>query len=181
MPPDLPVPIDDGACAHLGGVRIPHVSLPSTAGRIVQLDRLTAPRTIIYCYPMTAVPGTPLPEGWDLIPGARGCTPESCAFRDNHEELAELGADVFGLSTQTADYQKELAARLHLPFEVLSDAGFHFCDALHLPTFNVTGRRLIRRLTLVVRNGAIEVVFYPVYPPDTHANEVIAWLHDHPS
>jgi peroxiredoxin len=180
LPADLPKPIDDGACDHLTGIRMPPVSLSSTAGRMVDLGRLTAPRTVIYCYPMTGVPGKPLPNGWDMIPGARGCTPQSCSFRDHHRELAELGAEVFGLSTQETDYQREMVERLHLPFEVLSDAEFKLCGALRLPTFEVEGMRLIKRLTLIVRDLMIETVFYPVFPPDQSANQVIEWLSQNP-
>ena len=118
LPPDLPKPVNDGACDHLPGTRVPPITLPSTSGRMVNLGALTAPRTVIYCYPRTGVPGEPLPEGWDMIPGARGCTPQACDFRDHHRELADLGADVFGLSTQTTEYQREMAERLHLPFDV---------------------------------------------------------------
>jgi peroxiredoxin len=180
LPADLPKPIDDGACDHLTGMRMPPVSLSSTAGRMVDLHRLTAPRTVIYCYPMTGVPGKPLPDGWDMIPGARGCTPQSCSFRDHHRELVELGAEVFGLSTQRTDYQREMVERLHLPFEVLSDAEFTLCRALRLPTFEVEGMRLIKRLTLIVRDRVIETVFYPVFPPDGRANQVIEWLSQNP-
>lgn len=180
LPPDLPRPVDDGACDHLPGMRMPSVSLPSTAGRVVNVGDLPAGRTVIYCYPMTGVPGKPLPEGWDMIPGARGCTPQSCAFRDHHRDLAALGAAVFGLSTQTTDYQQEMVARLHLPFEVLSDAAFALCEALRLPTFEVDGMRLIKRLTLVVRDGTIETVFYPVFPSNENAGQVIAWLERNP-
>jgi peroxiredoxin len=176
LPADLPRPIDDGACNHLPGMRMPSVTLPSTAGRMVDLAALPASRTIIYCYPMTGVPGRPLPAGWDLIPGARGCTPQACAFRDHHRELGELGAGVFALSTQSSDYQREMAERLHLPFEVLSDAELRFARALSLPLFEVEGNELIKRLTLVVRGGVIEHVFYPVFPPDQSANEVVQWL-----
>jgi peroxiredoxin len=176
LPPDLPRPVDDGACAHLPGTAMPRVALPSTAGRDVDLGSLPPGRTVIYCYPMTGVPGRPLPDGWDAIPGARGCTPEACAFRDHHRELADLGAGVFGLSTQTTEYQREMAERLHLPFEVLSDADLRLAIALRLPTFEVESMRLIRRLTLVVRDGTIEHVFYPVFPPDGHAGEVVRWL-----
>jgi peroxiredoxin len=133
-------------------------------------------RTLIYCYPRTGVPGEDLPDGWDAIPGARGCTPQACAFRDHQGDLASLDASVFGLSTQDTAYQRELADRLHLPFEILSDAQFRLTNALRLPTFEVDGMRLIRRLTLVVRGGTIEHVFYPVYPPDAHADEVLRWL-----
>ena len=133
-------------------------------------------RTLIYCYPRTGVPGEDLPDGWDAIPGARGCTPQACAFRDHEGDLAGLGASVFGLSTQDTAYQRELADRLHLPFEILSDAQFRLTNALRLPTFEVDGMRLIRRLTLIVRGGTIEHVFYPVFPPDAHAEEVVRWL-----
>jgi len=162
LPSDLPAPIDDGACRHLPGMRVPSVVLPSTAGRMVDMGSLGAARTVIYCYPRTGVPGQALPQGWDAIPGARGCTPQTCSFRDHYAELAALGAEVFGLSTQTTDYQREMVQRLHVPYEVLSDANFRFCEALRLPTFEVEGMRLVKRLTLVIRNGIIETVFYPM-------------------
>jgi peroxiredoxin len=177
-PPDLPRPVDDGACDHLPGMAMPAVALPSTAGRMVDLSALPPGRTVIYAYPRTGEPGKPVPEGWDAIPGARGCTPQSCAFRDHHAELAALGAGVFGLSTQTTDYQREMAERLHLPFEVLSDADFRLTEALRLPTFEAAGMRLLKRLTLIVRDGSIEHVFYPVFPPDRSAEEVLAWLRE---
>ena len=180
LPSNLPPPVDDGACDHLRGLAVPSVRLPSTADRLVDLAALGAERTVIYCYPRTGRPGEPLPDGWDTIPGARGCTPQSCAFRDHHRELADLGAKVYGLSTQTTDYQREMAERLHLPFEVLSDAGFAFTDALRLPTFEADGMRLIKRLTLIVRDQRIEQVFYPVFPPNESAARVIGWLERHP-
>jgi peroxiredoxin len=180
LPSDLPAPVDDGACDHLPGLAMPPVRLPSTAGRLVDLGALGAARTVIYCYPRTGRPGERLPNGWDAIPGARGCTPQSCAFRDHHRELADLCAEVYGLSTQTTEYQREVAERLHLPFEVLSDARFALTDALRLPTFEVDGMRLIKRLTLVVRDGRIEHVFYPVSPPNESAAQVIDWLQRHP-
>jgi len=176
LPAELPRPIDDGACKHLPGMRMPSLTLASTAGRLVDVGALPPGRTVIYCYPMTGVPGRPLPAGWDLIPGARGCTPQSCGFRDHHGELAELGAGVFGLSAQTSEYQREMAERLHLPFEVLSDAELRLVRALSLPLFEVEGMQLIKRLTLVVRDGVIEHVFYPVFPPDRSAAEVLDWL-----
>jgi peroxiredoxin len=147
---------------------------------MVDLSNLSALRTVIYCYPMTGVPGKPLPEGWDMIPGARGCTPQTCSFRDQHQELLQLEAELFGLSTQTTEYQREMADRLHLPFEVLSDAEFRLCDAMRLPTFEVGGMRLVKRLTLVVRGGRVEHVFYPVFPPNESANQVLRWLREHP-
>jgi peroxiredoxin len=180
LPSGLPAPVDDGACAHLPGLAMPPIRLPSTAGRLVDLGALRAGRTVIYCYPRTGRPGEPLPDGWDAIPGARGCTPQSCAFRDHHRELADLEAEVYGLSTQTTEYQREMAERLHLPFEVLSDARFALSDALRLPTFEVEGMRLIKRLTLIVRDQRIEHVFYPVFPPDGSAAQVIRWLGRHP-
>ena len=176
LPPDLPKPVNDGACDHLPGMRVPPITLPSTSGRMVNLGALTAPRTVIYCYPRTGVPGEPLPEGWDMIPGARGCTPQACDFRDHHRELTDLGADVVGLSTQTTEYQREMAERLHLPFDVLSDAEFQFCATLRLPTFEVEGMRLVKRLTLIIRNGMIETALYPVFPPNQSAEQVIQWL-----
>jgi peroxiredoxin len=180
LPPDLPRPIDDGASDHLVGMLMPQISLPSTAGRMVDLSNLGGLRTVIYCYPMTGVPGKPLPEGWDMIPGARGCTPETCGFRDHHQALLELRAGVFGLSTQTTEYQQEMASRLRLPFEILSDAQFRFRDSLSLPTFTVEGVRLLKRLTLIVRDGRIEHDFYPVFPPNENAAHVMRWLRDHP-
>ena len=180
LPPNLPRPIDDGAADHLIGMRVPKVSLVSTGGRRVDLSTLGAPRTIIYCYPRTGVPGEPLPEGWDRIAGARGCTPQTCGFRDHHHGLKELSAELFGLSTQTTEYQREMAERLHLAFEILSDSEFEFTNALCLPTFEVTGTRLLKRLTLIIRDGLIEHVFYPIFPPDKSADEVLGWLRAHP-
>jgi peroxiredoxin/putative intracellular protease/amidase len=180
LPADLPVPVDDGACRHLPGLPVPAIKLRSTKDRWVDLSAERAPRVVVYCYPRTGVPGQPLLPGWDAIPGARGCTPETCAFRDHHEELKKLGADVFGFSTQTTEYQKEMAERLHLPFEVLSDPDLAFVHALRLPTFDIEGMTLVKRLTLVLSERRIEKVFYPVFPPDKHAAEVIEWLRAHP-
>jgi peroxiredoxin len=180
LPDDLPMPVDDGACAHLPDQAMPRLRLASTAGGTVDLAELSAPRTVLYCYPRTGVPGQQLPSGWDAIPGARGCTPQSCGFRDHHAELLALGADVYGVSTQPTDYQQEMAARLHLPFAVLSDADCALADALMLPTFIVDGMRLIKRLTLIVRDGRIETVFYPVFPPDRSAATVVEWLGNNP-
>ncbi len=181
LPSDLPQPVDDGAADHLVGMAMPSVSLPSTAGSLVNLAKLTAPRTVLYCYPMTGVPGKALPKGWNEIPGARGCTPQACSFRDHHRELLELNAEVFGLSTQTSEYQREAVTRLHLPFEMLSDADFQLCNALRLPAFEVNGARLLKRLTMIIREARIEHVFYPVFPPDQSANQVIDWLKRTPS
>jgi peroxiredoxin len=182
LPSNLPVPADDGAAKHLAGMRVPAITLTSTAGRQVNLADLGSERTVIYCYPRTGAPGQPVPKGWDEIPGARGCTPESCGFRDHYQQLRKLKTQVFGLSTQTTEYQQEMVARLHLPFEVLSDADFALTNALRLPTFEFDGVRLLKRLTLVLSDGKIEKVFYPVFPPDKHPEQVIAWLeHRQPS
>jgi peroxiredoxin len=175
LPPNLPVPQDDGACAHLPGKRLPDIDLLATSGQFINLHR-QAGLTVIYVYPLTGRPGVALPPGWDEIPGARGCTPESCGFRDRHAELRALGRDVFGLSSQSTDYQREVHDRLHLTFDLLSDQAFEFADSLSLPTFSVSGMRLLRRITLVARSGVIQHVFYPIFPPDRHAEEVVSYL-----
>ena len=180
LPPNLPVPKDDGAAGHLKGKALPNLALPSTSNRLVNLSAVAAPRVVIYCYPMTGQPGKALPPGWDEIPGARGCTPETCGFRDHHKDLVRLGAEVYGLSTQDTTYQQEMVKRLEVPFEVLSDDHLSFAGALGLPTFVAGGMTLLKRLTIVARGGRIEHVFYPVFPPDAHAQEVIAWLERHP-
>ena len=172
LPEDLPIPIDDGACNHLPGMQLPSVLLMSTTGRAVDLAKISG-RTIVYCYPRTGRPEKDLPQGWNEIPGARGCTPQSCAFRDHYQELRMLGVEVFGLSTQDSAYQREAAERLHLPFSLLSDERLIFTKALNLPTFEVASLTLIRRLTLVIRDGFVEHVFYPVFPPDKNADNVI--------
>jgi peroxiredoxin len=179
LPPNLPRPKDDGAARHLKGMALPDLELPSTANRRVNLSKIAAPRVVIYAYPMTGRPDRQLPQGWDDIPGARGCTPETCGFRDHHKDLAKLKTEVFGLSTQDTPYQQEMVKRLEVPFEVLSDEHLALTRALKLPTFTVDGMTLMKRLTLVVKNGRIEHVFYPVFPPDKHAEEVIAWLKRH--
>lgn len=186
LPADLPVPQDDGAAAHLVGLAMPPIALPSTSGEPMRVDTVPAgfSRLVIYAYPMTGLPGVTLPDGWDEIPGARGCTPESCGFRDHAAELAALGAAVAGLSTQSAGYQQEAAGRLRLPFPLLSDADLALTDALRLPTFGIDlapdydgggHRLLLKRVTLVVSDGVIEKVFYPIFPPGQHAEEVLAW------
>ncbi|MDP8948176.1 MAG: peroxiredoxin [Actinomycetota bacterium] len=175
LPPGIPAPSDDGAADHLPGMRLPSVPLSSTSGATVDLRALSG-GTVVYCYPMTGRPDRGLPQGWDEIPGARGCTPQSCSFRDHHAELGELGARVFGLSTQSTGYQREAVGRLHLPFELLSDEDLAFAGALSLPTFEADGMILIKRLTLIIGDGRIEKVFYPVFPPGKNAEEVLAWL-----
>jgi peroxiredoxin len=178
VPDGLPAPVDDGACDHLPGTRVPPVELPAASGRRVRLDALPG-RTVVYCYPRTGTPGEDPPPGWDAIPGARGCTPETCAFRDNHGGFVDLGVRVLGVSTQTTAEQREMADRLAVPFEVLSDADLRLARALDLPTFEVAGMTLIKRLTLVLDDGAVTHAFYPVFPPDRHATEVLAWLGSH--
>jgi peroxiredoxin len=181
LPPNLPVPTDDGACKHLPGLPVPSMKLRSTRDRSVDLAAARDGRVVVYCYPRTGRPNEPLLPGWDDIPGARGCTPETCAFRDHHQDLRKLGAEVFGFSTQTTEYQKEMVERLHVPFEVLSDVDLRFVHALRLPTFEITGLTLVKRLTLVIAHQRIEKVFYPIFPPDKHAAEVIEWLRVHPA
>ncbi|MFF3917615.1 MerR family transcriptional regulator [Streptomyces sp. NPDC001852] len=181
LPADLPVPEDDGAAAHLAGMKVPSLALLDTAGRTIRLDTLGSRRTVIYVYPLTGRPGTDLPEGWNSIPGARGCTPESCGFRDHFHDLLEAGAGrVYGLSSQDTDYQREVVERLGLPFDMLSDPALDLAGTLGLPTFEVEGMRLFRRLTLVLRAGVIEHVFYPVFPPNEHARQVLTWLRENP-
>lgn len=181
LPSDLPAPTDDGAADHLPGVHLPALALPATDGSSVRLDRLPG-RTVLYLYPRSGRPGVDLPDGWDAIPGARGCTPESCGFRDHFAELRAAGAaGVYGLSSQDTAYQAELADRLRLPFAILSDDELRLADALRLPTFEVEGRRLYKRLTLVVDAGRVTHAFYPIFPPDEHAAQVLAWLREHPA
>jgi peroxiredoxin len=186
LPPNLPVPVDDGACDHLAGIRLPSIALPSTSGGVVDLSAMKE-RTVVYVYPRTGRPDQEVPKGWDEIPGARGCTPQSCAYRDHHGEFAALGVRVFGLSTQTTEYQREAVMRLHLPFALLSDKDLALTRALRLPTFEFAWSfgdqpaELIKRLALVLRDGRIEHVFYPVFPPDKNAEQVHAWLVQHPS
>jgi peroxiredoxin len=176
LPEDLPVPGDDGGARHLTGLALPNLELPATDGSAVNLSRLPG-RTIVYLYPRTGRPGQAMPTGWNAIPGARGCTPQSCSFRDHFNELRALGvAQIYGLSTQDSAYQREAVARLDLPFAILSDADLKFQRALRLPTFAVDGMVLLKRMALVIDNGAITKVFYPVFPPDRNAAEVVAWL-----
>jgi peroxiredoxin len=176
LPDDLPAPRDDGAARHLIGMPLPDIALAATDGAQVNLSKLTG-RTVVYVYPRTGQPGQALPTGWDAIPGARGCTPQSCSFRDHFGELKRLGvAALFGLSTQDSAYQREAAERLHLPFAILSDAGLKLTRAMRLPTFAVDGMTLLKRMAWVIDDGRITKVFYPVFPPDRSAAEVVDWL-----
>ena len=174
-PADLPPPVDDGAAAHLTGMLLPDLVLPATDGTAVDLAAVPD-RWVFYIYPMTGRPGVPLPDGWDAIPGARGCTPQACSFRDHYAELESLGAGVFGLSAQTPEYQREARDRLHLPYQLLSDSALQLKRLLRLPTFTAGGMELYKRLTLIVEDGCIVKTFYPVFPPDQNVDEVIAWL-----
>jgi peroxiredoxin/DNA-binding transcriptional MerR regulator len=182
LPANLPVPQDDGAAGHLPGLLPPRIELPATGGGVVRPDAPGPGRTVLYIYPLTGRPDTDVPEGWDAIPGARGCTPEACDFRDHHQDLLDAGAGrVFGLSSQDTGYQSELAGRLRLPFQMLSDPALSLAAALNLPTFQAGSLTLFKRITLIIKDGRIEHVFYPIYPPSEHAQQVLAWLHANPS
>jgi peroxiredoxin len=181
LPADLPEPVDDGGADHLKGLAFPSLTLPSSSGEDVDLATAAQGTLVLYCYPRTGRPGEPLPAGWDQIPGARGCTPQSCAFRDHFAELEALGARVVGLSAQSLDEQTEFALRVELPYPVLSDPRLELAKALRLPTFEVAGMHLYRRLTLIARRGEIVKVFYPVFPPDRNAADVASWLSVHPA
>ena len=180
LPPNIPIPQDDGAAAHLAGMTLPDLALPATqnaqSAAHVNLSKLKG-RTVLYVYPRTGVPGVDLPPGWNDIPGARGCTPQSYSFRDHFGELQRLGvAHLFGLSTQDTAYQQEAATRLHLPFAILSDEKLALTKALNLPTFTTSGMTLLKRMALVIDDGVITKTFYPVFPPDKNAEEVVVWL-----
>jgi peroxiredoxin len=176
LPDNLPIPLNDGGADHLVGLTLPPVTLAATDGASVDLGAISG-LGVLYFYPRTGRPDEPLPEGWDMIPGARGCTPQSCAFRDHYAELQALGVSaVFGISTQTTAYQAEAAARLHLPFALLCDEERKLAQALRLPMMEVAGMVLNRRLTLIVEAGRIVKVFYPIFPPDRNAGDVIAAL-----
>lgn len=179
LPDELPVPLDDGSADHLVGLAVPHLSFPSTQGRIVDVGELAQTGLVLYLYPRTGRPDEALPEGWDQTPGARGCTPQSCAFRDRYGDFAQYGVSLAGLSAQTTEYQREAAGRLQLPFPLLADPQLQLAGALKLPTFTIGGMILYKRLTLVAREGRILHVFYPVFPPDENAAEVLSWLAEH--
>ena len=176
FPTDLPVPQDDGACSHLPGSQIPSIPLSDTAGQPVDIAALPG-LTIVFCYPRTGAPGETITDDWNAIPGARGCTPQACSFRDELAELRRLGVkNVFGVSTQDTSYQAEARDRLHLPYELLSDEDLVYAKALGLPTFEWQGKSLIKRLALAVEDAKVIHVFYPVFPPDSNAKEVAKWL-----
>jgi len=175
LPDGLPVPADDGLAAHLTGMQLPDILLEATNGLFINLADFKR-SVVIYVYPLTGQPNVALPSGWDEIPGARGCTPQACDFSNHYQTLNALDAEVFGLSTQVSAYQLEFKNRLHLPFDLLSDDTLKLKQSLGLPTFSVDGMTLYKRLTLVAKNQQIEKVFYPVFPPNEHASQVIHWL-----
>ena len=178
LPADLPVPEDDGAAAHLVGTRVPRLELPTTDQRALDLAAAAQQLLVLYVYPRTGKPGEELPTGWDDIPGARGCTPQACAFRDLHAEIVTAGAHTLGLSAQPVAEQHEVVERLGLPYALASDPLLTVAEALGLPTFEVDGMRLYKRITLIAEGGEIVKVFYPVFPPDRNAAEVLEWLQD---
>jgi peroxiredoxin len=181
LPRDLPVPVDDGASDHLRGAVVPPIVLPATSGAAVDLAALACAPAVLFFYPRTGEKGVPAGPEWDLIPGARGCTPQSCGFRDLHDEFRALGVRVAGVSTQTTAYQREFVERNHVPFDLLSDAALELTRALRLPTFEFAvasggPTTLIRRMAWYLEAGAIQQVWYPVFPPDKNAETVLAWL-----
>jgi peroxiredoxin len=181
LPPDLPVPVDDGAADHLEGTELPSLRLPSARGGEVDLAELGAGLLVVYVYPHTGVPGEASPAGWNDFPGARGCTPQSCAYRDAAAEFAALGAELAGLSAQDSGEQRDFAVREHIDYPLLSDSGLVLAERLRLPTFDLAGSRFYRRLTFIARAGRIEKVFYPVFPPDSDSAGALGWLREHKS
>ncbi len=181
QPMDLPIPTDDGAADHLPASKVPELLLTSTLGGQLDLGEVTQRLTVIYIYPRTGVPGEPLPEGWNEIPGARGCTPQSCAFRDHLLELTAYGVSVLGLSAQSPAEQREFALREQIPYPLLSDPALRLAAALTLPTFEVDGRQFYRRLTFIAREQRIAKVFYPIFPPRQNASQVLSWLAAQPA
>ncbi len=179
LPKNLPEPVDDGGCDHLIGMPMPNIELLASNGEMINLTQLANERIVLYAYPMMASSYTVMPKDWDMIPGARGCTPQACDFRDHYKELVRLGVRVFGLSTQPHEQQVEASNSLHLPFPLLTDTEYKFTNALNLPTFTIDDQHLLKRHTLIIAAGYIEYVFYPVFPPNKHADEVINWLHEH--
>lgn len=175
LPDNLPIPTDDGACDHLKDKFLPNLKLQTTANRFINLSDLQKP-TVLFFYPRTGEPSKPAPPDWDIIPGARGCTPQSCGFRDLHSEFNSLGYQVFGVSSQSTEYQQEFVTRNHIPFEIISDENFELTETLTLPTFTYNGVKLLKRMAWVVNHGKIETVFYPVFPPNENASRVLEWL-----
>ena len=176
LPDDLPVPDDDGACNHLTNFTIPPISLPNQDGNLLRLNRLDTFKIVLYCYPMTGRPDRSLPPNWDLIPGARGCSPQTCDFRDNYDEIVSLNAIPIGVSTQLVDDLKEMVTRLGVIYDVVSDINLEFAKKLTLPTFNIEDKVFLKRTTLIIKKSVIKKIFYPIFPPNKHVHEVIEWL-----
>ena len=176
LPSDLPVPKDDGACKHLLNTNLPLVSLANQGGNLLKLKRNDTFRIVLYCFPMTGHPEKSLPRDWNNIPGARGCTPQTCSFRDHYDDLMKLNAIPIGLSTQSVEDLKEMTNRLKIPYDIISDANLQFANLIKLPTFKVDEKVFIKRLTLIIQSSIIIKVFYPVFPPDLHVKDVINWL-----
>ena len=172
LPDDLPIPQDDGAADHLQGTKLDSLILSATNGSKIDLSKLSG-ITVVFIYPMTGVPGVALPDGWDDIPGARGCTPQACSYRDNYDELEKHVDNLFGLSVQSNEYQKELKERVELPYEILSDSDFKFANSLNLPTFEANSMKLLKRLTLIIKDGVIIKMHYPVFPSNKDVNWVL--------
>lgn len=179
LPDDLPEPVDDGTADHLAGSTVPSIVLTSTDNEEIDLSMMSS-RTVVYAYPMSGPDNTGLPDNWDSIPGARGCSPQHCSLRDHHEDLQALGVDVYGLATQPVDYLRSEVGRLHLPYPLLSDDDLVFADAVGLPRFDVqaAGRVVLKRTTLIISGGVVEHVFYPVFPPHQSAQQVMEWLRE---
>ena len=173
---NLPIPKDDGSCNHLTNLSIPSISLPNQDGNLLKLNRLDTFRIVLYCFPMTGRPDRPLPDNWDSIPGARGCTSQTCSFRDNYDKIISLNAIPIGVSTLTIEDLKEMVLRLRVPYDILSDANLDFSNQLSLPTFQIQKKVYIKRLTLIIENSIIKKFFYPVFPPNKHIEDVIKWL-----
>ena len=176
LPDDLPVPDDDGACNHLTNFTIPPISLPNQDGNLLRLNRLDTFRIVLYCYPMTGRSDRPLPNNWDSIPGARGCTSQTCNFRDNYDEIVSLNAIPIGVSTQPIDELKEMVTRLGVIYDVVSDINLKFAKKLTLPTFNIEDKVFLKRTTFIIEKSVIKKVFYPIFPPNKHVHEVMEWL-----
>ena len=172
LPDNLPIPQDDGAADHLRGTKLDSILLAATNGSKIDLSKLTG-TTVVFIYPMTGVPGVALPDGWDDIPGARGCTPQACSYRDNYNELKKHVDNLFGLSVQSSEYQKELKERVELPYEILSDSDFKFANSLKLPTFEANSMKLLKRLTMIIKDGVIMNKHYPVFPSNKDVNWVL--------
>ena len=176
LPPNLPIPEDDGSCKHLLGKAIPDISLPNQDGSYLKIKRNVSFRIVLYCYPMTGNPEKSLPPNWDDIPGARGCTPQTYSFRDHYDDLVKYNAIPIGLSTQQIPELKEMVTRLNVPYDVVSDCDLKFANLMNLPTFKIGEKEFIKRLTLIIEKSIIKKVFYPIFPPDLHIKHVLNWL-----